>query len=83
MNRPELSSERAVALVEGREEGTNEEVLAAWQTLTDSGVVWTLPGPYGQLADALLAEGVLLPPQQRERRRLTHWMEIGCPNTTD
>lgn len=50
---------RAVALAEGFEEGTREEVIAAWQHLVDTGLAWKLQGWFGRRASELIAEGVI------------------------
>ncbi len=52
-----------VAIVEGfdGEEHTEEEILAAWQALIDSGIVWQLQGWYGRTASALIEEGLCTP----------------------
>lgn len=54
-----LTPARAVALVEGREEGTDEQVLAAWQYLVDTGLAWSLQGSIGRQAHALIAAGLV------------------------
>lgn len=49
---------RAVALAEGFEEGTEEEIIAAWQHLIDTGLAWSLQGSFGRQARALIEEGI-------------------------
>lgn len=49
----------AVGLAEGFVEGTEEEVLAAWQHLVDTGMAWTLQGWFGRTAAALIEQGVI------------------------
>jgi len=49
---------RAVALAEGFEEGSEEEILAAWQHLIDTGLAWSLQGSFGRQARALIEEGL-------------------------
>lgn len=56
-----LSNYRAVALAEGFEDGTEEEVLEAWQHLVDTGLVWQLQGWYGRTARALIDAGHIAP----------------------
>jgi hypothetical protein len=53
----------AVAIAEGfdGEEHTEEEIIAAWQYLVDTGVVWTLQGRFGRTARDLIEAGVLEP----------------------
>lgn len=50
---------RAVQLVEGDVQGTEDEVIAAWQYLLDSGLVWSLQGSYGRMAQDLINSGVI------------------------
>jgi hypothetical protein len=49
----------ACAAIEGfdGEEHTEEEIIAAFQHLIDTGVVWKLQGFYGRTADALIDAG--------------------------
>ena len=49
----------AVGLAEGFIEGTEEEVINAWQYLLDSGMVWTLQGWFGRAAKTLIEEGII------------------------
>lgn len=50
----------AVALAEGFEEPESEEqVVAAWQYLHDSGLAYRLQGWFGRQAQALLSQGVI------------------------
>ena len=52
----------AVAIAEGFEEAEDEEeVIAAWQHLIDTGLAWTLQGFFGRQARALIEEGVAVP----------------------
>lgn len=51
----------AVSIVEGfdGDEHTEEEVLAAWQLLVDTGVVWKLQGRFGRTAMDLIEAGLV------------------------
>jgi len=49
-----MDSYRAVALAEGFEDGTEEEVISAWQYLVDTGLAWRLQGWFGRTAQALI-----------------------------
>ena len=57
-----LTSYRAVALAEGFEEGTEEQVLEAWQYLVDTGLAWSLQGSFGRQAKALIDAGLISAP---------------------
>jgi hypothetical protein len=51
---------RAVAVAEGFEEAeSEEETVAAWQFLVDTGMAWTLQGFFGRTAEALIEAGVV------------------------
>ena len=48
-----------VGLAEGFVEGTELEVVEAWQYLHDSGHAYKLQGWFGRTAQALLEEGII------------------------
>jgi hypothetical protein len=50
---------RAVGLAEGFEEGTEEEIIEAWQYLHDTGHAYTLQGWFGRTAQNLIKEGII------------------------
>ena len=50
---------KAVGLAEGFIEGTEEEVINAWQYLVDTGLAWNLQGFFGRTAKALIEEGII------------------------
>ena len=54
-----LTTYRAVGLAEGFEEGTEEEVIEAWQYLHDTGHAYNLQGWFGRTAQQLIKEGVI------------------------
>ena len=54
-----LTIYRAVGLAEGFEEGTEEEVIEAWQYLHDTGEAYNLQGWFGRTAQYLIQEGVI------------------------
>jgi hypothetical protein len=58
-----LSSYDAVGLAEGFVEGTEEEVLEAWQYLVDTGLAWSLQGWFGRTASDLIDAGIINQPQ--------------------
>ncbi len=49
----------AVGLAEGWIEGTESEVIEAWQYLLDTGLCWKLQGWFGRTAKALINEGII------------------------
>jgi hypothetical protein len=54
----------AVGIAEGFVESESEEQeIAAWQHLVDTGLCWTLQGYFGRTARALIDAGIINPPQ--------------------
>lgn len=58
-----LSSYDAVGLAEGFVEGTEEEVIEAWQYLVNTGLAWQLQGWFGRTASDLIDAGIINQPQ--------------------
>ena len=54
-----MNDYEAVALAEGFEEGTEDEQIAAWQHLVDTGRAWRLQGWFGRTARSLIEAGVI------------------------
>ncbi len=52
---------RATALAEGFEEGTEEEVIEAWQYLHDTRIGYSLQGFFGRTIVGLIDAGVINP----------------------
>jgi len=48
-----------VGLAEGFEEGTEEQIIEAWQYLHDTGLAYKLQGQFGRMAQSLLEQGVI------------------------
>jgi hypothetical protein len=49
----------AVGLAEGWISGTEEEVVAAWQHLHDTGLAYQLQGSFGRTARAMIEAGII------------------------
>ena len=62
-----MNTYRAVALAEGFEDGSEEEVIQAWQLLIDTGLAWKLQGWFGRTASQLIGQGIC---QEPDRRRI-------------
>ena len=55
-----MTTQRAIEIIEGVFDPKNEqEVVNAWQHLSDTGVVWELQGWYGRIARDLIEEGII------------------------
>lgn len=59
----DMDTYTACSIVEGfdGEEHTQDEIIKAWQSLIDSGVVWGLQGWYGRSASDLIRQGLCRP----------------------
>ena len=55
-----LTDYMAVGLAEGFEEGTEEQIIEAWQHLLDTGLVWSLQGWFGRTAVAMIEAGQII-----------------------
>ena len=55
----EMTSYLATGLAEGFEEGTEEEVIAAWQYLHDTRLAYQLQGWFGRTAQQLIKQGII------------------------
>lgn len=54
---------RAVMLAEGAEDGSDEDRIAAFQHLINTGLVWQLQGWFGRTARNLIEAGYCTPAQ--------------------
>jgi len=50
----------ALAIVSGQHKADEDRTLEAWQVLLDSGVLATLPGQYGRMAQSLVDQGLII-----------------------
>lgn len=60
----EMTNYMATAIAEGFCEGegaTEEQQIAAWQHLIDTGLCWTLQGWFGRTAQNLIDNGICQP----------------------
>ena len=56
---------KAIEIIESKEDATQEEEVAAWQYLINTGICWELQGFYGRTAMRLIEEGVCYEASQR------------------
>ena len=54
-----ITDYQAVGLAEGFEEGTEEQIIEAWQYLHDTGLAYKLQGWFGRTAQSLIQKGVI------------------------
>ncbi len=66
-----MSDLDAIMLLEGGD-ATEEETIAAWQALLDSGIVWKLQGFYGRGATRLIAAGLIAEKGEPKPRKHQH-----------
>jgi hypothetical protein len=55
----EMTSYLATGLAEGFEEGTEEEIIAAWQYLHDTKLAYQLQGWFGRAVSDLIERGII------------------------
>ena len=57
----------AVAIAEGFQEPESEEqLIAAWQHLVDTGLCWRSQGWFGRTAHGLIKNGIINPPSNSQ-----------------
>lgn len=54
-----ITDYKAVGLAEGFEEGTEEQIIKAWQHLHNTGLAYKLQGWFGRQARYLINEGII------------------------
>ena len=54
-----ITDYQAVGLAEGFEEGTEEQIIKAWQHLHDTGLAYKLQGWFGRQAKYLINKGII------------------------
>jgi len=54
-----ITDYQAVGLAEGFEEGTEEQIIKAWQHLHDTGLAYKLQGWFGRQARYLINKGII------------------------
>ena len=60
-----MDNMKAIEIIESKEDATQEEEVAAWQYLINTGICWELQGFYGRTAMRLIEEGVCYEASQR------------------
>jgi hypothetical protein len=65
-----MNTFEATMIAEGVNEASEEEYLAAWQHLIDTGTCWSLQGWFGRMAMALIESGQCTMPTPEFNRGL-------------
>ena len=65
----EMTTIRAINIIDGFEYGDAQETIAAYQFLINTGVVWGLQGRYGRNAKHLIEVGICTAPQTNTQPR--------------
>lgn len=64
-----MNQQKAFALIHDRTLGTDDEYMAAWQFLADTGIAWAMGGEYARIANTLLECERIKPPLRERRER--------------
>ena len=59
MSTRKMDSYLATGLAEGFEQGTEQEIIAAWQYLHDTGLAYQLQGWFGRTAQELIKNKII------------------------
>ena len=62
----EMTTMRAIDLIDGFEVGTVQDLIHAYQFLIDNGQVWSLQGRYGRQAQHLIEVGLCTKPSNNQ-----------------
>ena len=66
-----FTNQEAIEICEQLVPSENEEELAAWQYLIDTGLAWKLQGWFGRTAKRLIDEGLCTYTDRADERRQT------------
>ena len=59
-----LSIIDAISVIELEDDATEQDQIAAWQYLINTGAVWQMQGIYGRTAAMLIMEGICTAPNE-------------------
>ena len=70
MTTTKLTQSRALAIAEGYEDPESEEQwIAAWQYLIDTGLAWSMQGFFGRTASTMIQNGLCYYPTVKPKKK--------------
>ena len=68
--KPKMTDFEATMIAEGVQEAeSDEQYIAAWQHLIDTGLAWQMQGFFGRVASSMIAEGVCYYPIKKQPKK--------------
>lgn len=60
----------AIEIIEGDNQASSDKIIEAWQSLIDSGIVWSLQGWYQRTATWMIEDGTCILKNQQQQQEL-------------